>query len=129
MRISWKRALQLFVCTLSLSFVLSSCGVIGGGGGGNDNERKFAEQAIYRVANSGKTIVFDPIGNYQYYFSLDNFNNKQPTVSSKYRILGSEIAFQKDDGTEYEARGILAAGDASFTWAEHPEETFAKVTE
>ncbi|MCB9640893.1 MAG: hypothetical protein H6728_04390 [Myxococcales bacterium] len=129
MRVSWKRAMQLLVCTFCLSFVLSSCGVIGGGGGGGENERKFADQATYRVAASGKTIVFDPTGNYQYYFSLDNFTNKQPTVSSKYTILGSEIVFKKDDGTDYESRGLLATGDATFTWAEHPDETFTKVTE
>ncbi len=131
MRLSWKKAANVkrWIGLVGLMFLLSSCGVIGGGGGGNENERKFAEPVTYRVASSGKTISFDPTGNYQYYFSLDNFTNKQPTVSSSYTILGNEIVFKKDDGTEYSTRGLLAASDASFTWAEHPDETFAKLTQ
>jgi len=129
MRVSWKKAAKIYwwMGLMGWMFLLPSCSVIGGGGGGNENERKFAEQVTYRVASSGKTVTFDPTGNYQYYFSLDNFTNKQPTVSSTYTILGKEIVFKKDDGTEYSARGLLAASDASFTWAEHPDETFAKL--
>jgi hypothetical protein len=126
MRMLTKKSVKMFVLWAAVLLMSAACGVTGGGGGGTGQERKI--EGIYK-ADSGKTIVFEIAGGFQYYFNAENFQNKQVTLNSTYTVIGSEILFKKDDGTDFESRGVLAEGDASFTWAEHAGETFKKSTE
>ncbi len=110
--------------------LMSGCALIGGpelpgGGGGIDLQPRYIN-GRYR-SEQGRVIEFSSTTRkYKLYTAKEEFQNNNPSIIAKYKILGKQIIFYKESGEEFEDRGILNDDDTQFTWDEYPGETFVR---
>lgn len=126
-----KRTMRLLVGLGMLLMAGSMVGCFGigdgGGGGGLGDERKIAGNF---QSNEGKVVIFTQAGTYRLFLNVEEFRAaKAPDSEAAYTIVQQEIIFKTDEGQDVPERGILAAGDASFTWQKFPGEVFTRQSE
>lgn len=107
----------------------TGCFGLPGGGGGtiNPNEPRFISGDF--VSGQGKVVSFAQDGSYKLFASAEKQASQEATIASKYEVNGNDISFEREDGSKFGSVGKLAEDGNSFTWEEHPGETFTKKTE
>lgn len=122
----FKNRVTQMLCLGIFGLFAIGCGSLLDGGGGtvDPTEPRFISGTF--VSEQGKMFIFEDDGSYKYFASKEEKAANKPFLESRYEMKGFDIFLDRNTGEKFADPAKISEDGKTFTWIEHPGETFSK---